>query len=389
MPGRRSYYCTQGTLTDKQRARKAKDLFFSRAHSAAGTKFVETDTERAHRLKLIDKGIAAHDALDRVNGRHCHNSWQAATLARHSMPFAERRRLNQDRAAGNAAKHRGLPREALQASNLSIISGRPAWADFESRESYPSLPASAGLPASELSAPATQPEDVPICLHDAPYVKSDTSLVVAAAAASFEAVPKDVAGAPVQWAAANGIASDMGDLQEALKAHSAWIGDVSQSLREAHVRCHRLGEEIAEIRDQTQMKLDSKVDTTEWNDMTDDLDASVKTVRDKLHCVVDAKVSILNDSMNHKLSLLMQEWSVMLRACVPKAMELCTESLIKRVADVEKKIDELDPNCCSGNQVAHSSCSCSKHGNHNEPAASAANFTAQPCAATAAVRWLR
>merc|ERR1719215_2464864 len=73
---------------------------------------------------------------------------------------------------------------------------------------------------------------------------------------------------------------DMGDMQEALKAHDAWMEDVSQSLQEAHERCHQLGEDVAELRDQTQMKLDSKVDITAWNDMNDDIDASVKTVRD-------------------------------------------------------------------------------------------------------------
>mmetsp|Transcript_114696 Transcript_114696/g.228219 ORF Transcript_114696/g.228219 Transcript_114696/m.228219 type:complete len:796 (-) Transcript_114696:154-2541(-) len=73
---------------------------------------------------------------------------------------------------------------------------------------------------------------------------------------------------------------DMGDMQEALKAHDAWMEDVSQSLQEAHERCHQLGEDIAELRDQTQMKLDSKTDITAWNDMNDDIDASVKTVRD-------------------------------------------------------------------------------------------------------------
>jgi len=73
---------------------------------------------------------------------------------------------------------------------------------------------------------------------------------------------------------------DMGDMQEALKAHDAWMEDVSQSLQEAHERCHQLGEDVAELRDQTQMKLDAKVDITAWNDMNDDIDASVKTVRD-------------------------------------------------------------------------------------------------------------
>lgn len=73
---------------------------------------------------------------------------------------------------------------------------------------------------------------------------------------------------------------DMGDMQEALKAHDAWMEDVSQSLQEAHERCHQLSEDITELRDQTQSKLDAKVDIAAWNDMNDDIDASIKTVRD-------------------------------------------------------------------------------------------------------------
>merc|ERR1719498_2306208 len=73
---------------------------------------------------------------------------------------------------------------------------------------------------------------------------------------------------------------DMGDMQEALKAHDAWMEDVSQSLQEAHERCHQLSQDIAELRDQTQSKLDGKVDKVEWQEMNDDIDASIKTVRE-------------------------------------------------------------------------------------------------------------
>merc|ERR1719442_400881 len=73
---------------------------------------------------------------------------------------------------------------------------------------------------------------------------------------------------------------DMGDMQEALKAHDAWMEDVSQSLQEAHERCHQLSEDIADLRDVNQAKMDAKVDITTWNEMNDDIDASIKTVRD-------------------------------------------------------------------------------------------------------------
>merc|ERR1719230_537473 len=49
---------------------------------------------------------------------------------------------------------------------------------------------------------------------------------------------------------------DMGDMQEALKAYDAWMEDVSQSLQEAHERAQQLSQDIAELRDQTQAKLD-------------------------------------------------------------------------------------------------------------------------------------
>merc|ERR1719201_1625930 len=73
---------------------------------------------------------------------------------------------------------------------------------------------------------------------------------------------------------------DMGDMQEALKAHDAWMEDVSQSLQEAHERCHQLSGDIADLRDQTQAKLDGKTDVQAWSETNDDVDASIKTVRD-------------------------------------------------------------------------------------------------------------
>merc|ERR1719392_602395 len=94
---------------------------------------------------------------------------------------------------------------------------------------------------------------------------------------------------------------DMGDMQEALKAHDAWMEDVSQSLQEAHERCHQLSQDIAELRDQTQAKLDAKTDITSWNDMNDDIDASVKTVRDMasaLRLEVDSRRRKVDEALN-------------------------------------------------------------------------------------------
>ncbi|CAJ1331308.1 unnamed protein product [Effrenium voratum] len=61
---------------------------------------------------------------------------------------------------------------------------------------------------------------------------------------------------------------DMGDMQEALKAHDAWMEDVSQSLQEVHERCQQLGFDINETNQQTQAKLDAKTDIATWNDMS-------------------------------------------------------------------------------------------------------------------------
>jgi outer membrane murein-binding lipoprotein Lpp len=56
-------------------------------------------------------------------------------------------------------------------------------------------------------------------------------------------------------------------LEEALKAHDAWMEDVSQSLQEAHERCHQLSEDMADTREQVQAKLDTKVDMASLGDM--------------------------------------------------------------------------------------------------------------------------
>lgn len=84
----------------------------------------------------------------------------------------------------------------------------------------------------------------------------------------------------------------MGDMQEALKAHDAWMEDVSSSLQEAHERCNHLGSDIVELREQTSAKLDGKVDVVSWTDANDDIDGAVKTVRDmvsSLRLEVDAR----------------------------------------------------------------------------------------------------
>jgi len=102
---------------------------------------------------------------------------------------------------------------------------------------------------------------------------------------------------------------DMGDMQEALKAHDAWMEDVSQSLQEAHERCHQLAEDLAETREQTQAKLDTKVDIVAWNDMNDDIDASIKTVRDMasaLRLEVDSRRRMVDEALKQSRNELQQ-----------------------------------------------------------------------------------
>merc|ERR1740133_652551 len=102
---------------------------------------------------------------------------------------------------------------------------------------------------------------------------------------------------------------DMGDMQEALKAHDAWMEDVSQSLQEAHERCHQLSEDVADVNQQTQAKLDTKVDIVAWNDMNDDIDASIKTVRDMasaLRLEVDSRRRMVDETMKQMRSEVQQ-----------------------------------------------------------------------------------
>jgi len=117
---------------------------------------------------------------------------------------------------------------------------------------------------------------------------------------------------------------DMGDMQEALKAHDAWMEDVSQSLQEVHERCEYLNMEITGANQNFQAKLDAKTDITSWNDMNDDIDASIRTVRDmasSLRFEVDnrrrrvdedllrlrSELSSLDEKINSKTSEMLRE----------------------------------------------------------------------------------
>ena len=109
---------------------------------------------------------------------------------------------------------------------------------------------------------------------------------------------------------------------QALKAHDAWMEDVSQSLQEVHERCEGLAEQISTVEHGLkalqrpvyarssaffhaflsffelcltfsvdlrarlplwkpfEAKLEGKTDIAAWNEMNDDIDQSIRTVRD-------------------------------------------------------------------------------------------------------------
>merc|ERR1719506_1130879 len=95
---------------------------------------------------------------------------------------------------------------------------------------------------------------------------------------------------------------DMGDMQEALKAHDAWMEDVSQSLQECHERAGQLSQDILALRDQTQAKLDGKPDISAWSEQNDVMDAAIKTVRD-----MASALRLEVDSRRRKVDELMEK----------------------------------------------------------------------------------
>jgi len=140
---------------------------------------------------------------------------------------------------------------------------------------------------------------------------------------------------------------DMGDMQEALKAHDAWMEDVSQSLQECHERTQHLAQDIVDLRDQTQAKLDGKVDIVAWNDMNDDIDASIKTVRDMvstLRLEVDSRRRKVDEHLeNIRLSVKTLDVKVDSEANdIRKSTQDEHQSLHRKKQDLASLIDELD-----------------------------------------------
>merc|ERR1712205_28201 len=73
---------------------------------------------------------------------------------------------------------------------------------------------------------------------------------------------------------------DIGDIQEALKNHDSWMEDVSNTLQQMQEKEENLTEDIINLKNEMNTKLDTKVDNVACKEANDDLDAAIKTVRD-------------------------------------------------------------------------------------------------------------
>ncbi|CAK8990083.1 unnamed protein product [Durusdinium trenchii] len=101
---------------------------------------------------------------------------------------------------------------------------------------------------------------------------------------------------------------DIGDIQEALKNHDSWMEDVSNTLQQMQEKEDNTTEDLINLKNEFNTKLDGKVDNVAWKEANDDLDAAVKTVRDmvsSLRLDVDArrrKVDEILSTMRHDVT---------------------------------------------------------------------------------------
>mmetsp|Transcript_89294 Transcript_89294/g.216589 ORF Transcript_89294/g.216589 Transcript_89294/m.216589 type:complete len:464 (+) Transcript_89294:77-1468(+) len=115
---------------DKAAARRlrAAERGFLRSRPA-----VLTTPSRVARLRSMDKGMAATDLFDKINGFHAHDAWRAAALAKPRMPRQEFDRCELQRKSANAAKHGGAPLAPVPAKPLHV-SWADAWGSDEDEE---------------------------------------------------------------------------------------------------------------------------------------------------------------------------------------------------------------------------------------------------------------
>ena len=59
---------------------------------------------------------------------------------------------------------------------------------------------------------------------------------------------------------------DIGDIQEALKNHDSWMEDVSNTLQQMQEKEENLTEDIINLKNEMNTKLDTKVDNVAWKD---------------------------------------------------------------------------------------------------------------------------
>ena len=60
---------------------------------------------------------------------------------------------------------------------------------------------------------------------------------------------------------------DIGDIQEALKNHDSWMEDVSNTLQQMQEKEENLTEDIINLKNEMNTKLDTKVDNVAWKDV--------------------------------------------------------------------------------------------------------------------------
>merc|ERR1719231_1726992 len=123
---------------------------------------------------------------------------------------------------------------------------------------------------------------------------------------------------------------DMGDMQEALKAHDAWMEDVSQSLQECHERVSGLGQDILSLRDQTQAKLDGKVDISGAAETESQLDSAIKTVS---NLVSTLRLDV--DARRRKVDELMEKQRTSLRSFEERT-ERTVNELYAKIAEEDQ-----------------------------------------------------
>merc|ERR1719399_2697501 len=74
--------------------------------------------------------------------------------------------------------------------------------------------------------------------------------------------------------------------------HDSWMEDVSNTLQQMQEKEENLTEDLINLKQEMNAKLDTKVDNVAWKEANDDLDAAIKTVRDmvsSLRLDVDAR----------------------------------------------------------------------------------------------------